>query len=74
MIDKVSSTSGMYSAMNGMRQAMQNLGASSGQVAKGNPDAEKMVALQVAQQNVEVQTQNVKAMVEASEQILDILV
>ena len=74
MIYKVGTNNAMYTAMRGLNEAMQNLDQKAGRVAQGNPDADKIVALQIAQQNAKIQAANIKAAVEATEQILDILV
>lgn len=74
MIDNISNSSAMHSAMRGLSSAMQQLDQKAARVAEGNPDADKIVALKVAQQNAKIQAENVRAAVEATEQILDILV
>ncbi len=72
MIDKVGG-SAMYSALQGMQKAMQQADAAAKAVAKGELEAKQIVELQLAQQNVKMQTINVKAAMETGEQILDIL-
>ena len=65
---------GLYSAIHGLNESMQHLNKQAGRIAAGNPDAEKITKLMLAQQDAKMQAQNVKTMVEATEQILDILV
>lgn len=74
MIDKLGGNSAMYSALRGLNTAMQQLDQKAGRVAEGNLDADKIVALKVAQQNLKIQAENVRTVVETTEQILDILV
>lgn len=74
MIDKLGGNSAMYSALRGLNTAMQQLDQKAGRVAEGNLDADKIVALKVAQQNLKIQAENVRTAVETTEQILDILV
>ncbi len=73
MISGVNSN-GMQTALQGLNASMQNLNKQAGRVAEGNPDAEKITKLMLAQQNAKIQAENVKTMVETSNQILDILV
>ncbi len=65
---------GMQTALNGLKISMQNLNKQAGHVATGNPDTEKITKLMLAQQNANIQAENVKTMVETTNQILDILV
>ncbi len=65
---------GMQTALQGLNASMQNLNKQAGRVAAGNPDAEKITKLMLAQQNAKIQAENVKTMVETTNQILDILV
>lgn len=74
MIEKTGGNSALFTALNGMNRAMQNLDQKASRVAAGNPDADKMVALKVAQQNVKMQAENIRTAMEAGEQILNILV
>ncbi len=73
MINRISG-SGLNSALNGLNESMRDLNKQAGRVAAGNPDAEKITKLMLAQQNAKIQAENIKTMVETSNKILDILV
>ena len=73
MINSVDNN-GLNAALNGLNRSMQNLNKQAGRVAQGNPDAEKITKLMLAQQNAKIQAENVKTMVDTTNQILDILV
>ncbi len=74
MIEKIGGNNDLYTAIGGLNKAMQVLDQKAVAVAEGEPDAEKLVSLQIARQTAKIQAVNVKAVVETTEQILDILV
>ncbi len=73
MIQSVNSGDAMYSALQGMQKAMKQADAAAKAVAKGEIEAKQIVELQLAKQNVQMQTKNVQAAMETGQQILDIL-
>ncbi len=73
MIQSVGPGNAMYNAVQGMQKAMKQADTAAKAVARGEVEAKRMVELELAQQNVKMQTKNIQAAMEMGQQILDIL-
>jgi len=73
MIQSVGSGNAIYSALQGMQNAMKQADVASKAVAEGEVNTKRIVELQLAQQNVQMQTKNIQVAMETGQQILDII-
>ncbi len=60
-------------SLHAYQQAMQNVNNVARQLAKGEVDAKSMVALKVAQQQIEIQQKTLETALKIGDQIVDIL-
>gem|GEM_PF-5350649 len=73
MIDKIQSGQMVSTSLHAYQQAMQNVNNVARQLAKGEVDAKSMVALKVAQQQIEIQQKTLETALKIGDQIVDIL-
>ena len=74
MINPEHTTNAMYTAHEALREASNRVDDSARELAQGNADADKLLALETAKQNAKVQTVNLQQSMEHSQNMIDILV
>lgn len=73
MVNSVSNTNAVQTALQGLQKASSGVNKAVKEAAGKEIDAEKLIELELAKKNAQIQTENLKTAIEASETILDIL-
>lgn len=73
MVNSVSNTSAVQTAVQGLQKAQKEIHKAAKEVSSDSLEAEKLVKLEIAKKNAELQAVNLKSAIEASETILDII-
>jgi hypothetical protein len=73
LVNSVSNTSVMQTALQGLQKAAKDVHKAAKEVTSDSLEAEKLIQLELAKKNVQVQKVNVDAAVQAAETILDII-
>jgi hypothetical protein len=74
MINPIHSTNAIYTTHKALREASNRVDNSAKELAQGNAEADKLLALEMAKQNAKVQAVNLRQTMEHSQNIIDILV
>ena len=74
MINPVHTTNAMYMAHEALREASNKVDNSARELAQGNAEADKLMALETAKQNAKVQAVNLEQSMKHSQNMIDILV
>ena len=73
MVNSVSNTNSVQTALQGLQKASAGVNKAVKEAAGKEIDAEKLIKLELAKKNAQIQTANLKTAIEATETILDIL-